>query len=100
MAKSEIFIEEIESVESTNNNVICKVGEDKLILKNKQIKIKLGDESVKTTTYEFMRAFADMLDEEIFEMDVIREKFWGLENTIEEVREQRDSAREMLLERR
>lgn len=92
MAKSEMFIEDIESVESTNNNVVCKIGEDKIILKNKQIGIKIGDYTVKTTMLEFMQAFKDMLDEEVFEMDIINEKYWNLENLLVEAREQRDAA--------
>ena len=100
MAKSEMFIEDIESVEATNHNVVCKIGEDKIILKNKQIGIKIGDYAVKTTMLEFMQAFKDMLDGEVFEMDIISEKYWDLENLLVEAREQRDAAYETLKENR
>jgi ASC-1-like (ASCH) protein len=79
-------------------NVIIEIGIVTIETENKDIEIKVGDNKVKATMFEFMQAFKDMLDTEVFEMDQIDSEVWDIENKLEVLRKQYDYLNETLAE--
>lgn len=79
-------------------DILVYIEELSLNIENKDIEIKVGDNKVKATMFEFMQAFKDMLDEGVFSLDQIDSEVWSTENELEKAKEQRDSAFETLAE--
>jgi len=97
-----IFLASIEDVEMLTSDpesrVTFKSENITFFLENQIIDIKVGDNKVKVSTLEFMKAFKDMLDEGVFSLDQIDSEVWSTENELEKAREQRDFAYETLRE--
>lgn len=81
-------------------NMLVYIEELVLNIENKQIEIQVGENKAKVSMHEFMQAFKDMLDTEVFEMDQIDSVVWETENKLEEVMEQRDNYFETIREMR
>lgn len=94
----EIF--EIATVEpkDVKKHVVVKFGKLDWFITEKPLEIKVGDNKIKVSMYEFMQAFKDMLDTGVFEMDQIDSEVWDIENKLEVLSNQNDYLNETLRE--
>ena len=98
------IIANIDGMKVTRHNgaegdkVFLQVPHLNIIMNNDDIKIKVGDNKVKVSTFDFMQAFKDMLDTGVFEMDQIDSEVWDIENKLEAIGNQNDYLNETLRE--
>lgn len=87
-----VFIRTIDKIVHLDDNkcVVLHTGPASLFFDENPIEIKVGDNKVKATTLEFMKAFKDMLDTGVFELDQIDSTVWSIESELEEIRDQID----------
>ena len=62
------------------------------------IKIKVGDNKVEVSVFDFMQAFKDMLDTGEFYMDQIDESIWDIEKKLEDLSDQNGYLNDTLAE--
>lgn len=85
-------------VECSNGKVSMFNAEEGIYInfKEQEYKIKLGDKKVKVSMSDFMQAFRDMLEGDVFEMDQIDSAYNEIENALVETRNQLEYANEVL----
>ena len=92
-------IDEIAHIDNKATNFITlTIGAADLYFDENPIEIKVGDNKVKVSTLEFLKAFKDMLDTGVFSLDQIDASVWNTENELEIARNQLDLAFETLSE--
>lgn len=98
-ASTSIWVNSITDVKEVGTAIVeVKLEHNTLFFNAKQIEIKVGDNKVKVSTFEFMKAFKDMLDTGVFEMDQISAEVWGIEEKLEVLGNQNDYLNETLAE--
>jgi hypothetical protein len=70
--------------------VVLNTGVADLFFDEKPFEIKVGDNKVKISTLDFMKAFKDMFDTGVFELDQIDSAVWNIEFELESVQQRVD----------
>lgn len=92
-------IEEITDVYEGENEITVSCGANfAMFYEKKDVEIKVGDNKVKVSMLDFMKAFKDVLDTGVFEMDQIDSEVWDIENKLEVLGNQNDYLNETLRE--
>lgn len=80
----------------TNKSVVVQFEKLNWFIDERPLEIKVGNNKVKISTFDFMKAFKDMLDTGEFYMDQIDESVWEIEKALEDTQNNLDYEREFI----
>lgn len=103
--RTNVFIETIDRMQCVKSNnvkeadtVALDTGMTTLFIDERPLEIKVGNNKVKVSVYDFMKAFKDMLDTGEFYMDQIDESVWEIEKKLEDLSDQNGYLNDALAE--